>query len=311
MAFPAYGTSAPSLANWQISFAGLTMGGGVNAYGISEIQGLDAPAILGGDLSRPREHGDFIGLDVYAGRDIVIAGDVTTDGTSLASALKTLAAATITTGNTETPLWVQLPGLPLLSTLCRPRKRSIPVGISWSGGLAPMALAFHSTDPRLYGVALQTSGGLGAHGSGLHPPITFPAAFGGGSSATVLTITNAGNVETRPILVLTGPVTNPVIYNATTGWQISISNPTQTGYTLNAGDTLVIDTDTHAVTYTASGTTVGSTRQNWIVAGSTWPSYVGQVAGLTPGANLVQFTSADAGDVAGTLAVQYAPAYLI
>ena len=311
MAFPPYGTTAPTLSDYQASFAGLKLGGSSSPYSIMALEGLDLPTVLNGDLARPREFGDFIGLDVLAGRDIVITGDVVSDGTSLAHALEVLAQATITTGNTETPLWLQLPGLPLLSTLCRPRKRTSPITVAWSGGLAPLALGFHSTDPRLYGVAQQVSGGLGAHGSGLHFPATFPASFGGGSSATVLTITNAGNVEMRPVLVLTGPMTNPVVQNATTGWAISISNPTQTGYTLNAGDTLVIDTDTHAVTYTASGTTIGSSRRNWVVAGSTWPNYVNGVAGLAPGSNTVQFTSGDAGAVGGTLAIQYAPAYII
>ena len=66
------------------------------------------------------------------------------------------------------------------------------------------------------------------------PPIpTLPSQPPGGS----ITVTNAGNFETRPVITITGPITSPsiVLDGAST---ISFSN-----LTLASGDKLVIDTD--------------------------------------------------------------------
>jgi hypothetical protein len=122
-----------------------------------------------------------------------------------------------------------------------------------------------------------------------------------------VTVTNAGNTETRPVLVINGPVTNPSVSNAsiTGGPTLQFSNPNQTGYTVAAGDQLVIDTDTHSILYYVGGVSSGSapaSRGSWLVPGSTWWD-------LPPGANLIQFLSQDSAAVAGTVQIQWASAY--
>jgi hypothetical protein len=308
--FPAITTTVPTLSNWQLSLGGLTMGLGT-PYGFSTLEGIaDGPTIRNGDVDRPRDQGQYLGLDFAAGRDIILTGDANTDGTSLQHALEVLGTSMFAQV-TEMPLWFQLPNLPLLCSMVRPRKNTTPIDFGYSFGLAKKILGFHSTDPRLYAAPSAGSVGVPKPLGGLTFNASFPLAFGGGSVAGILNVTNTGNVECRPILVFTGPMTNPTVTNETTGWSLSFSNPSQSGYTLNAGDVMTVDTDLRSITYVAAGTAAGTSHANWLVAGSTWPSVLGGLPGLAPGANLVEFNTQDTSTVAGTLGVQFSSAYIL
>lgn len=310
MAFPPYGVSVPTLNPWQLSFGGLVMGNGT-PYLFSKITGLDMGTIRAGDVPRPRSHGELAGLDFAGGKDIILDGDASSDGTSLQHALMAVAGPMAPQGGTEQPLWIQIANLPLLASMVRPRQNPTTIDFPFAAGLANKVLHFHSTDHRLYAAPQQSSVGLGTPLGGLRFPVTFPATFGGGTVAGIITANNAGNVDMNPVLVITGPCTNPSVVNATTGWSLSFSNPFSGGFTLNSGDTLTVDLDLHTVTYVANGTTVGQSRTNWLVPGSIWPNPITPIYGLAVGSNTIQFTSSDSGAVAGTLAVQWASAYLI
>jgi hypothetical protein len=195
--------------------------------------------------------------------------------------------------------------------MCRTRKRTVPIDLAYSvNAMGKMAIQVHATDPRLYASPQTASCSTGTALAGGIFPATFPYSFSHGSVAGEIFATNAGNYDTRPIITLTGPLTNPVIFNSTTGWQLQIINPLETGFTIQAGDTLAIDTDTHAVNYFVAGTGSGSSVRNWIVAGSTWPNTPTGVNGLAPGSNTIQLTSTGSSDT-GTLTLQWASAYLI
>lgn len=310
MAFPT--TSAPTLANWGLQFNGLSLGP-TTPYGMYKMEGLDFPKILSGDLARPRDHGELIGLDLLAGRDVTLTGDFVTDSTSEEHSQLALATAFFPAfdGTQELPLWFQLPNLPVLAVMCRTRKRQIPIDVAWSMGLAQNVVGLHASDPRLYGAPQTATVGLGTPLGGMTFPATFPLTFGGGTVAGTISASNGGNIEMRPTFTITGPVTNPVVTNATTGWQLSFTNPTQSSFTVLAGDTLVVDTDLHTVQYFSGGVGAGAARRSWVIAGSTWPNVPNGVGGLAPGVNTVQFTSGDASAVAGTLTLNWASAYLL
>ena len=310
MAFPT--TAAPSLSNYQISYNGLTMGPGT-AYGIQQLSGLDLPTLSSGDAQRPRDHGQFLGYNFYQGRDITITGDINADSTSFTHAIQTLATATVDQIANEYPLWFQFPNLPVLGSMVRPIKRAIPVDVNWVGGLASMSMLFHASDPRLYATSQSASAGLGTPVGGLPFNVTFNASFGGGTVAGIATCVNSGNIDTRPTFTITGPCTNPTIYSATSGYSITLTNPSQTGYTVLAGDQVVIDTDLHSVNYYSGGIAAGNPapRRFWIKAGSTWPNVVNGVNALGPGTNIIQFTSQDSSAVTGTLSVNWCSAYML
>jgi hypothetical protein len=78
-------------------------------------------------------------------------------------------------------------------------------------------------------------------------PWSYPMSYG--MANTTLGCVNHGNTPTWFTAVVTGPVSNPVITNTTTGEFL------QSSQTLNAGDTLTISTKPRActVTYTPAG----------------------------------------------------------
>lgn len=311
MSFPPYGVTVPSLSNLQLSYGGVVMGAS-SPYLITEVDGLDLPTIRSADTARSRDHGELVGIDLASGRDITITAQIKTDGTSLQSAMSALASAMLPGAATESPLWIQQPNRPLLAAMCRVRKRTSPMEMGYAvSSIAQLTALLHSTDYRLYAAPQQSVVGLGTPLGGLTFPVTFPATFGGGTVAGIITANNAGNVESRPLLIITGPCTNPTVMNATTGWSLSFSNADSGGLTLNAGDTLTIDTDLRTITYVASGTTAGTPRANWLVPGSIWPNPITPILGLAVGNNIIEFTSSDATAVAGTLTLQWASAYLI
>jgi hypothetical protein len=307
VAFPTPAVVPPTLSAWQFQYAGLTFGHG-QPIKIAQVTGIgDLAVIRTGDLSRSRDHGELIGLDLYGGRDISIDLEAEDAGSGVQATLLTLAAATVVGATTEQPLWFQVTGYPLLCVMCRPRKRTAPWDVGYQiGKVGVVSTQFHATDPRLYAATLTATVGLASPTTGATFPVTFPMTFGTVAPSGV-TVTNAGNTETRPVLVITGPVTNPSVANSTiTGAPtLQFSNPNQVGYTVNSGDQLVIDTDTHSILYYVGGVSSGSapaSRGGWLVSGSTWWD-------LPPGASLIQFLSQDSASVAGTVQIIWASAY--
>lgn len=311
MSFPSPSLTPPTLSDYQFSYQGWTWGAGT-AWGFTQVTGLgDLPEIRSADVARARDHGELVGLDLYGGRDITVDMWIKTDGTSLQDSLLTMAAATEVGLGTEQPLWFQLPNYPLLCVMCRPRKRTAPIDASYSAAqIVPAgAVQFHATDPRVYGAAQSVTVGLPNPKAGMTFPASFPISFGS-SQPSGVTVTNGGNTEMRPILILTGPVTNPTVQNASiTGTPaVSFSNPTQTSYTVLAGDQLVVDLgNPSSVLYYSGGVASGSTpasRTGWLGSSSTFWD-------LLPGANLIQFLSQDSAQVAGTCEVTWANAYML
>jgi hypothetical protein len=187
------------------------------------------------------------------------------------------------------------------------RKRQVPIDVAWGAGAGfaqKILVQLQCTDPRVYAPTQSPSVTLPAPPGGLTFPATFPLSFGGGSSAGTITLNNTGDIETRPIVVINGPVTSPTIQNQTTGALVTIKNPNQVGFTIQTGEKLWVDMDQHEVYYYSVGSSIGSARRSWVVAGSTWWD-------LAPGTSVVAFSSQDASlpSPAPTCSVYWAPAY--
>jgi Phage tail protein len=313
MSLPSPTLSVPTLSNYQWFFQGAAATGvtlGPNTpFGFKKLEGIDLPSIRNGDSARPRTRGQYVGLDVIDARDITLTLDIGPLSTNfggygtLQGALNALRAVTNTQGTTEYPLWVQLPNFGLVAIMARCRKRSIPVDIPFTFGLAQNAVVqFHTTDPYFYAsptlapsVSLPTPGiGFGFLPSGM----SFNLSFGGGTTANTVTVTNSGDAPCYPQLVITGPCLNPSISNASLP-----GNPTLTfDIQLFAGDKFVIDLDMQSALYTASGSSLASPRLNTLQANSTWWAVI-------PGTNVVTFNSQDTTAAAGTLALWYSSAF--
>lgn len=98
-------------------------------------------------------------------------------------------------------------------------------------------IAFVSASPLILSADLHSSSVAAAAGSvgGFTSPLTSPLTSGALPSGQVI-VNNAGTEDTPPIYVITGPITNPVILNATTNEAMYLT------YTLGAGEFLQIDT---------------------------------------------------------------------
>jgi hypothetical protein len=271
MAFPT--TSAPTLTAWQLSFKSLTMGPST-PYGYTQLDGMGLPNVISGDAQHPRDSGLFTGSDYLAGRDITISGDIITDGTSLQHSLTALAQVSTPVASApsaESPLWIAVPNVGTIASMVRCRKRDIPFDITHAAGLASFAMQFSATDPRWYSAP------------------TTVTRTGPGS----VTITNAGNYETRPIITFTGPVS--------AGFTISNGTDTLTSTGgLASGDTLTIDLDTRTVMFDPSGSAVAYAARTYL---SPLPGWFVCPAGSST------ITFAGTGSTAG-ISVQYASAWM-
>lgn len=113
-----------------------------------------------------------------------------------------------------------------------------------SPGLLRTSLMFRAADPYWYDtdftiITLSPSGLLNFFGS---PFLPIKLSAGGISSG--FTVQNQGQADTWPQWVITGPGTNPVLTNSTTGEVLTIA------ITLTAGQVLTIDTNPDVLSVT-------------------------------------------------------------
>ena len=310
MKFPSPSLTPPTLTTWQYSFNGYLFGS-ATASGILSVSGLgDNPDIRSSDPGKARDHGELVGLDLYGGRTFTVnlwsqAGT----NTSVQTTLLQLAGALEVGLQTEQPMWFKVPNYPTLCVMCRPRKKTVPWDVTFGAAMIAKPVAmFHATSPYVYGPGKDATVGLPNPTSGMTFPALFPLTFGA-STPNGVTVTNGGNSAVRPVLVISGPVTNPQISNAslTGNPSIKLTNPTQSGYTVQTGDQLVVDLTARTVLYYVGGVGSGTqpaSRLSWVVSGSTWWS-------LRAGSNLVQLNSGDSVHVAGTCTVEWADTYIL
>lgn len=311
MSFPDPSVPAPALTPYQLSFRGLAFGGlnPASAYQTVDITGgLDLPAVQAGDVQRPLSGGEFIGVDVPGGRDIALDLLVKTNAVSFDNARQALGAVFQSTGDVEFPLFLAL-NSGTYACMARPRKFNFPMDINWTVAQAvKVAALLHSTDSRWYAspsktatVAMPSDYGT----SGLTVPAPVPWVLSAGSAGGLLDCWNLGMVPMFPELVITGPCTSASISNLSIAGSPTISF----NVSLNAGDTLTIDTDFQTVTYLSAGSSAGAPRDNSEVAGSTWwPLLPANGPDGTGAANVIQFTAAG-GTAQTSLTVNWADAY--
>jgi Siphovirus-type tail component, C-terminal domain len=309
------GVVPPNMPDYAMSFGGLIFGawsgspyGQPYQLGPGGIQGLDLPAVASGDIKRPRTHGELVGLDLLGGRDItvdLIVGQ--TQSTSIQANLRALANALAIGGSVEQALWIQMPDA-TYGVMARVRKRAFNIDQSYmTAGATVYSVMFHCTDPRIYSTPteLATLTDVGPAAVDLKFPLSFPAHFAVQVAPSAVTIANNGNLNCYPQFVLTGPLTNPALTLAAGGQPtLAFVNPAQgTGFTLNTGDQLVIDSQSQACLLFMAGSATALDVRSWVQPGSLWWS-------LLPGNNDITFTSDDApGTPTGTCTIQYASAF--
>lgn len=311
----------PSMSVYQASYGGLVFGGLVQGatyqfVAIPSGGSVDMPNVETSDVQRTLDQGEFGGVDVSAGRDIAYQQNVSAStAAAMESARQALGGVMAVGGSTELPFYLQLNG-GQYACMTRPRKHVYKVDINSvmpfatgvTGGDSVLS-TLHATDPRWYAMPIRIAGpvGLPAPLGGLHFNATPNFTFGGGSAGGYLAAYNNGQFEMRPVLVVAGPCTNPVVTNQ------SLANDPSIGFniTLNAGDTLTILNDVPNALYLPAGASTPVSVMRDEIPGSVWwnlaPANGPEGLG---GPNNLAFTSSDGSQVAGTLTVYSADAFM-
>lgn len=303
MSLPSPLLSVPSLIVDQLSFQGVTLGNGT-PFGLKKLEGLEKPDVRSGNTDRPRKRGAFVGTNQLKTRTITATLDVGPpfgSYTTLAGAVAALRTVCSTEGETEYPLWVQMPNMPLMACMSRVIKKTLPWDITADIGslLQNGSIQFEATDPYFYLAPTSApSISLPTPGTGFTFPLSFNWSFGGGTPPNSYTAVNNGDVPCWPVLVITGPCLTPTVQNVSLPGAPSLTF----GIQLNAGDQLVVDCDQESIVFYPAGQTIGAFYPEILQAGSTFFA-------LPPGPNTVTFNSADTSPVAGTLGLWFSSAY--
>lgn len=209
------------------------------AWRLQELQGWDSPDVRSEMQQREADHGAWA-APVYLGeRPITAAGVIDApDRASLDDAMERLRVAASLTDT----LLVVRESTPKQATVRRSGK---PVMQYISDRIASYSLLVTAGDPRRYSTVLQqgatklpsTTGGLTLPAA---PPITISATTVSGEVAAY----NEGSFETRPVLVIDGPVDSPQILAQMPDGSVKFLNYSQS---LGVGEQLVIDTDARSV----------------------------------------------------------------
>lgn len=202
------------MENWQAEWEGLLLGQGTR-YNIASFIGFDLPGMRTTDVERPLEHGVYAQTDLLTARTIelslTVTGDTQEDAATRLEALK----ASFEPRTEEAPLVVQLPGFGKRLINARPRRCSFPM--AGSGLAHPVLVQWLCPDPRMYAVDEQgDSVGLPTAAGGRSYDRVYDVSYGAMPLGGRIYVRNDGNVTTRPVIVIAGPVTDPVVRNLTT-----------------------------------------------------------------------------------------------
>lgn len=174
------------------------------------VTGIDfffgAPATTQQLVQRQADHGGWPGTSYFTPKGGPVTVTINAPSAALrdqaVSALKAAATLSATTLRVQDAfydrtLWVMRQGETLVNRY---------------GNAADISLSLIAPDPRLYSTAGHSgSCGLPSVTGGLVFPITFPIVFAGSVSAGAIPVGNQGNIDSPPLLRITGPVTTPVV----------------------------------------------------------------------------------------------------
>lgn len=203
---------------------------------LEEVTGFESPEVRESSDNLVQMDGGIHGDFFYGRRPITMSGKVfnMADVTERNQRLSNLIKATNAMRDDATLMWTPDGGEQVYLKL----RRQQPLRVS-GGWVKDFQLSMVAADPRIYSTTLYSttvSASTAAGAGGFPFNMSFPINFGAASVTGQILAENRGNAQTYPLLTVTGPGTNPSIYNATTGQTISII------YTLSAGESLVIDT---------------------------------------------------------------------
>lgn len=229
------------------------------AWFLQGLEGWDSPEVRAELQDRESDHGAWFSPAYLGSRPITLSGTVAApDRSTLQDAMDRLYAAA-SLSDTTLAVWEATPKQSVV-------RRSGKVLAQYvTDRTATWSVLVTAADPRRYGTTLQSgTTGLPSTTGGLSFPATFPITFSATTVSGQIIAVNAGTMDTRPVLTITGPVTAPsvaALYPDGTVKQMIYS------LDLASGDVLTIDTDAH--TAMINGTV---SRRRFLTVPAGWPT---------------------------------------
>lgn len=212
-----------TLTDFQAEFDGFLLGPGTPFTFEPNLDWLDMPALKTMDQARVAADGSWSGPDFADVRTITATIDISA---SPAAVFQAACAAYLQQFGVQTadlPLWMKLPGFPVMGIGARVTKRTLPIDIGFElSTLATAAVQWRSPNPAWQSLPRTTVLKPSTGASGLDFPLftTWTTSTGNvldfgvtsiGAYAAILT--NAGNTDAAPLVAVQGP---------TNGWQITL-----------------------------------------------------------------------------------------
>lgn len=165
-----------------------------------------APATTQQLVQRQAGHGGWPGTSYFAPRALPLAVTINAPSPDLreqaVAALKAAATLAATTLRVKDAFYDRS-----MSVL-----RQGETLVNRYGNAADVSLALIAPDPRLYSTTTHTGTcGLPSVIGGLVFPITFPITFTGSVSSGAIPVSNQGNIDSPPLLRISGPADTPVV----------------------------------------------------------------------------------------------------
>lgn len=256
------------------SFNGLSFGskaGDGSGILFDKVQGIhDKPQVKVGDIDKTYDHGMWAGDDFFTMRSITLDFRVVATSASQHLSLLNSMINAFNTSLTELPLYY------MNSTRysnVRVRKMSPALDIHWEQGMLTcvVSVQMDATDPRQYDANIVTiTESTPSNAQGVTFPVTFPIVFTADPTGS-FTVTNNGNLDTRPIITISGPISSPFIQNVTTGQYLWWPN-----LTLGASDYLTVDLARRGSWLNGTGpytATPGYSQNYQLASGYSWWSF--------------------------------------
>lgn len=269
---------------------------------LQSIEGLDAPNYRNTTFALPGRHGATVSSQLYGERLVNMTGAI--EGNSPAEyetyRKQLIQAVGIKLDDYSSPVTTRISMTTLggAAYFCDAVFDKPVFDPSDSPVACRFLLSAIVPDPFIYGDVTVSSGNISrATGGGYVIPVIAPYISAGTIGGSV-TVTNSGTETSFPTLDsngnggirFTGPLTNPVLSNITTGKTLELN------YTLGSGDYVVVDMYRQIILLNGSSSLISkkSVSSDW------W--------GLEPGPNTIKLDTSSSSDT-GYVAVAINPAY--
>jgi hypothetical protein len=241
--------------------------GTVDAQGIAwtlqTLEGWDSPDVRAEFTDREGDNGSWASPVYLGSRPITLGGTIIAPSQSLLEQAMDQLRAAAGLDDTTLTVWE---GVPKQATVRRSGKALMQYV---TDAVATYSVMVTAADPRRYDTNLQTgSTGLPLTSGGLTLPATMPWTLSATTVAGQITAFNAGTFETRPVLILNGPVTGPKILAQLPDGTVQFLTYSQD---LASGEQLVIDTDAHTVIVNGQ-----ASRRRFLTIPNGWPAIPAQ-----------------------------------